>query len=257
MLTETQIVSNWETLLKLIETNFPTRKESLLKMYDELEQRMIMMPASSIEYYHNAFPGGYVDHIIRVYHCVNELYDSWKRMGANVDGFTKEELAFAAFHHDLGKAGFPGEGNESYITNDSEWHRKNQGKMYNHNPAIPNATVPDLSLYLLQYYNIPVSWNEYLAIKVHDGMYDDANKPYYMARSAGTKFKTVMPIIMHHADHMASLIEYENWKNAPKASSISTTQSVTKAKSSISKTVTPSSDASLQKAFDEIFKLDI
>ena len=213
MLTDTQIVQNWETLLQLIESTFPTRKDALLKMYSELEERMVLMPASSMEHFHNAIPGGYVDHILRVYKCANALYDTWKQTGINVDGFTLEELAFAAFHHDLGKAGFPGTGNEWYIPNESEWHRKNQGKMYNHNPNIPNATVPDLSLYLLQYYNIPVSWNEYLAIKVHDGMYDDANKPYYMARSVGTKFKNSMPIIMHHADHMAARIEYEMWRD--------------------------------------------
>ena len=50
------------------------------------------------------------------------------------DGFIvvlKEELIFVALNHDIGKMGFPGEGNETYIPNDSEWHRKNLGKEYN------------------------------------------------------------------------------------------------------------------------------
>ena len=47
-----------------------------------------------------------------------------------MSGYTKEELLFAAMHHDLGKVGFPGEGNEVYQVETSDWHRKNQNKMY-------------------------------------------------------------------------------------------------------------------------------
>jgi hypothetical protein len=54
---------------------------------------------------------------------------------------------------------------------------------------------------------------EYQAIKIHDGMYDDANKPYFVSRSPQAKLKTNLPIILHHADHMASIIEYERWRN--------------------------------------------
>jgi hypothetical protein len=116
-------------------------------------------------------------------------------------------------HHDLGKAGFPGEGNEVYQTETSDWHRKNQGKLYKTNPAIPFAMVPDLSVWLLQEYDVKMSWTEYQAIKIHDGMYDDANKPYFVSRSPQSKLKTNLPIILHHADHMASVIEFERWRN--------------------------------------------
>ena len=44
-------------------------------------------------------------------------------------------------------------------------------------------------------------------------MYDEANKPYFVARSAQAKLKTNLPVILHHADHMASIIEYERWRN--------------------------------------------
>ena len=55
-------------------------------------------------------------------------------MSADMSGYTKEELIFFALNHDIGKMGFPGEGNETYIPNDSEWHRKNMGRMYKVNP---------------------------------------------------------------------------------------------------------------------------
>ena len=221
-LTAEKIQSNWEDYRNRVNTLFPDRRDALNSMYDEFEDRLLMMPASGTEYYHNAIPGGYVDHILRVMDCATTLYSAWKTMGSNCDGYTVEELMFAAMHHDLGKVGFPGEGNELYLPNESEWHRKNQGKLYNHNPNIPHSSVPDLSLWLLQQYAIQTSWNEYQAIKIHDGMYDDANKTYFMGRNESGKLRTNLPILLHHADHMASVIEYERWKGSHTSTAPST-----------------------------------
>jgi hypothetical protein len=216
MLEAEKIKSNWEMYRAIVNTTFPTRKDALNKMYDDFEDRIAMMPASSIAHFHNAFAGGYVDHILRVIDCTKALYMTWKSMGADMSGYTEEEMIFAAMHHDLGKIGFPGDGNEVYQVETSDWHRKNQNKMYKHNENIPFTMVPDLSIWLLQEYGVKMSWNEYQAIKIHDGMYDDANKPYFIARSAQAKLKTNLPILLHHADHMAAQIEYERWRNKDK-----------------------------------------
>jgi len=213
MLEAEKIKSNWERFRLQINDWFPTRKVQLNQMYDEFEDRMVMMPASSIAHYHNAFAGGYVDHVLRVMDCALTLHNTWTVSGADMSGYTTEELMFAAMHHDLGKVGFPGEGNEVYQVETSDWHRKNVGRMYKHNENIPFTMVPDLSIWLLQEYNIKMSWTEYQAIKIHDGMYDDANKPYFVARSAQAKLKTNLPVLLHHADHMAAQIEFERWRN--------------------------------------------
>jgi len=213
MLEANQIKENWENFREEIDLQFPTRAKQINKMYDDFEERIAMMPASSIAHYHNAFAGGYIDHVLRVMNCTHELYNLWKKCGADMSGYTLEELMFAAMHHDLGKIGFPGDGNEVYQVETSDWHRKNMGRMYKHNENIPFSMVPDLSIWLLQKYDISMSWNEYQAIKIHDGMYDDSNKPYFVARSAQAKLKTNMAVILHHGDHMAAQIEYEQWKN--------------------------------------------
>jgi hypothetical protein len=218
MLEAEKIKDNWERYRGLVNQFFPTRKDELNRMYDEFEDRMVMMPASSIAHFHNAFAGGYVDHVLRVMDCALTLHNTWTVCGADMSGYTEEELLFAAMHHDLGKVGFPGEGNEVYQVETSDWHRKNQNKMYRHNENIPFAMVPDLSIWLLQEYGVKLSWNEYQAIKIHDGMYDDANKPYFVARSAQAKLKTNLPIILHHADHMAAQLEYERWRNSKNVS---------------------------------------
>ena len=217
MLEAEKIKSNWEMYRAIVNATFPTRSEQLNRLYDDLEDRMVIMPASSVAHFHNAFAGGYVDHILRVIDCTKALYVTWKSMGADMSGYTEEEMIFAAMHHDLGKVGFPGEGNEVYQIETSDWHRKNQNKMYRHNENIPFTMVPDLSIWLLQEYGVKLSWNEYQAIKIHDGMYDDSNKPYFVARSAQAKLKTNLPILLHHGDHMAAQIEFERWRNRDKA----------------------------------------
>jgi len=213
MLEAEKINQNWEMYRSKVNDLFPTRKDQLNKMYDDFEDRIAMMPASSMAHFHNAFAGGYIDHVLRVMECTETLYNTWESLGADMSGYTKEELMFAAMHHDLGKVGFPGDGNEVYQIETSDWHRKNMGRLYKHNENIPFTMVPDLSIWLLQKYEVSMSWNEYQAIKIHDGMYDDSNKPYFVARSEKAKLKTNMAIILHHGDHMAAQIEYERWRN--------------------------------------------
>jgi len=219
-LTAEQIQENWNRLRTIINKEFPDRAEALNVIYDEFEERIMLMPASSMEHFHNAFPGGYVDHILRVYDCAATVYNSWEAMGSDMSGYDMNELKFAAIHHDLGKVGWPGKNGEIYIPNDSEWQRKNQGRIYKVNPENPFAMVPDLGLWMLQQYNVKVSWNEYQAIRIHDGLYDESNKPYYISRFPDSRLRVSLPIVLHHADHMASVIEYERWKtgssNAPK-----------------------------------------
>lgn len=211
-LTAEQIHSNYEKFINRIDKIFkPDRSESLKKMYSDLEERLTFSPASSFAHFHNAFPGGYVDHILRVMDFSLLLHEQWKTAGLKSDNYTKEELLFAAMHHDLGKLGMPGVGGDGYVLNKSEWHRKNQGKEFEVNENLPHALIQDRSIFLLQYYGIKMSWNEFLTIRIHDGVYDDANKQYYISFNLNSKLRNNMPVIVHHADMMASRFEFERW----------------------------------------------
>ena len=214
-LTEEQIVENWKALLRKIDTNFEgERKEKLTNLYERFSDRMMLAPASGIEHFHNCFAGGYVDHVLRVMDCSEQLYDLWSSMGADMSNYTKEELMFCALNHDLGKVG--DNENEYYVPNPSEWHRKNQGKIYDPNPNIQHMTVPHRSIWLLSNYGITFSQNEMIGILTHDGVYDSANDSYLKPWGKEKALWNNLPIILHHADHMASRIEYEKWKNKDK-----------------------------------------
>jgi len=212
-LTDKQITDNWAELQDLISTEFTgDRKDKLLAMYAFFEERMVIAPASGLEHYHNCFEGGYVDHVLRVILCAKELQKSWDLMGAISSDYTTEELMFSALNHDLGKIGdreFP-----YYIPNPSEWHRKNQGKIYDYHPNLRHMSVPDRTLFLLQDFGIPFTVNEAIAIRCHDGLYDQANEAYFKTYNPQKELQNHLPILLHHADHMASRIEHDTAKSS-------------------------------------------
>ena len=214
MLQANQIEENWNSLIKLIEDNFTgERKENLLKMYNHLKDRMMFAPASSKEHFHNAFPGGYVEHVLNITRAVKSVYQTWKDHGAHIN-FTEEEMIFATLHHDLGKVG--DDEMDYYIPNESEWHRKNQGKIYTPNPKLQYMNVSDRSLWLLQKFNIKLNQTEYIGLKLADGLYEEGNKQYFISFSPDFELQTNLPHIIHQADMLASKTERDNWKYGEK-----------------------------------------
>ena len=211
-LTEQQIVDNWNKLMKLIEDTFEgERKEKLLKMYRYFENRMSIAPASGKAHYHNAMVGGYVEHVLHVTDCALQIKKLWESNGAEIN-FTDEELIFAAMHHDLGKVGDLEE--DYYIPQDSDWHRKNQGSIFKHNPKLQYMSVTDRAIFLLGHFQIPMTEWEYIGLRLTDGMYEDANKTYYMSYNPDWSLKSNIAYILHQADMMATHIEGDEWKRA-------------------------------------------
>ena len=215
-LTAEQIQTNWESLIGLINKYIgDDRRENLLKMYDDLKDRMMFAPASAKAAFHNAMPGGYVEHILHIIHHSLELKQVWEKNGAMIN-FTDEELVFAAMHHDLGKVGDLD--NEYYIPQESDWHRTNRGEIYTHNPDLQYMKVPDRGLWILQYYGVKVTEKEYIGIKLTDGLYDEANKSYLINYNPDWALRSNLPYILHQADMMATHIEYDQWKRSNQTS---------------------------------------
>lgn len=210
-LTPEELQSNWDKLIGLIDNTFEgERREKLLTMYNHFKDRMMFAPASGTEHFHNCFPGGYVEHILNIVNYSKEFYKIWKDNGAYVDDYTEEELVFAALHHDLGKVGDLN--NDHYIPNPSEWHRKNQGKIYTNNPDLLFMTPPDRGIWILNQFGITMTENEYIGIKLTDGMYDDGNIQYLKSFAPERKLKSNMQHILHQADMTTTRIEYEKWE---------------------------------------------
>lgn len=184
-----------------------SRAEKINQMYEVLGEQLITAPASSRAHYHNAFPGGYLDHVIHVIEASMKVATAYKAIGGEID-FTKQEMVFAAMHHDLGKLG--NEQGGYYLDQDSDWHRK-RGEMYKFNDNLQFMTVTDRALYMLQKFEIPITEKEWIAIKLSDGMYDDSNKSY-LKNNGVYPMKTNLPYVIHWADHMACSAERDQTK---------------------------------------------
>ncbi len=209
-LTAEQIAKNWEQLRSLIDNTFEgERKEKLNKMYDHFEDRMCMAPASGKEQYHYAHVGGYVEHVLHVVDCALKITNLWAAEGATIN-FTTEEVIFAALHHDLGKVGDMDK--DYYVPQESEWHRKNRGEIFTHNGELQYMTVTDRAIYLLNQFQVPMTENEYVGLRLTDGLYEDANKSYYISYNPDWALKSNIAYVLHQADLMATKIEYDEWK---------------------------------------------
>ena len=201
-LDENKIKEDYDRFMSLIEED--ERSENLKRMYEDLEQELAAAPASAVQHYHNAFPGGYLDHVLRVHDISLEMTKMFHNFEGNLD-FTSQELRFATLHHDLGKLGDPGE--PYYIEQDSEWHRKTLGQNYKYNNTIQYMSVTDRAHYLLQLYDITITKNEWLGIHLSDGMYEDSNKSYLKNNMYPYPMKTNISYIVHVSDYLAATIE--------------------------------------------------
>ena len=207
MLSVEQIEQNWNKLIKFIEDGFEgERRENLLKLYNEHADRIATTPASSKVYFHSCFLGGYVHHVLNVLRIAPKVSALWESIGGE-KSYTDEELFFVALNHDLGKIGDLE--NENYLPTTEDWKIK-RGMKFEVNPNIYHMAIEDRSLFLLQHYGVKMSPKEFVAIKIHDGLYEDGNKTYYMQWGVTKELDRFVHVI-HFADMLASKQEYEEW----------------------------------------------
>ena len=251
-LSEQQIVENWNKLMKLIEDTFEgDRLKKLKTMYVYFEDRMSVAPASGKAAYHNAMVGGYVEHVLHVTDSALQIKELWEKNGATIN-FTDEELIFAAMHHDLGKVGDLDE--DYYIPQDSEWHRKNRGEIFKHNPKLQYMSVTDRAIFLLNHFGIPMTQWEYIGLRLTDGLYEEANKTYYLSYNPDWALKSNIAYILHQADMMATHIEGDEWKRADEDYNTNLTTNMKKAVNGEKKSEpSPKLSSKSQDLFDELF----
>jgi hypothetical protein len=213
--TDEQLETNYTKFIEALKKSFDgERLEKLLHMYsmEELGANLMLSPASGNINYHNAYEGGYIDHVMNVARNSLRMMKLYQDAGGYVD-FTQEELLFAAFHHDLGKLG--SKGKLHYVINTSDWHVKNQGKLFVSNPELSFLTHTDRTFFLLQEYGIKYNETEYFGIKLTDGLYDEDNEKYYKVFDTTKYLKSNIQYILHWADHMSTCIERDREIKAP------------------------------------------
>jgi putative nucleotidyltransferase with HDIG domain len=195
--TSRDLVSNFELFKSAINRiTDEEQKNQIFKMLSSVEDRLITCPASARTEHHNCFPGGLVEHSLRV------MKNSIKIAKALDVKVSADQLIVASLFHDIGKLG--DEQDDYYVEQQSQWHR-DKGMLYDYNPNIVYMTVPQRSVWLMSHFGIKLSKNEYLAILLNDGQYTQENKSYAMREPQ-------LATVIHTADLFATKEEKINPK---------------------------------------------
>lgn len=187
-LTPEDIEQNWKKYVALLE-RLGDRSEAALRLATALEERLALCPASGKKDYHNAFPGGLVEHSLRV------LRNATRITGAFGWSIPKDSLIIACLFHDLGKVG--DHEHDYYVPQTDSWRVEKLGEEYTHNKNIRYMTVPDRGIFLCQHFGLRLTPEEMLAIKLNDGQYIAENKPYGMR-------EPMLADVVHMADVIAT-----------------------------------------------------
>ena len=207
-----KLKENFGAFNVLLEASFEgERLEKLKALTETLKERIMFAPASTKDWFNNAFPGGYLDHVLRVNKIANQLHKLYDFHNANTESYTSEELNFVSLFSQLGKLG--DWDNEYFTKNDSDWHVKNLGMVYKFNENVPAMKIYDRTIYLLQDAGIKLSHNEYLAIRNQEGLFDESNKFYFYSGQKETKFRTHLPLLIHQAIQTAQELEFQTWNS--------------------------------------------
>lgn len=132
-----------------------------------LGEAFITAPASTMSSFHNAFEGGLIDHLLKVATYAVNINNSLPE-GEKVN---QTSLLKVCFLHQIGKANL-------YLPCTSDWHRKNQGKMYEFNEELTSMRVGERSIYYALSYGISFTEEEYVAILNFDKV-DDKMSEYH------------------------------------------------------------------------------
>jgi hypothetical protein len=181
----------------------------LVRMYEDLADQLMLAPASSKFHRHSAYPGGYLDHVLNVHDTAFKMVKIYSDMGGTVN-FSKDEVAFCALHHDLGKLG---DNERPFYLEDNDSRSHEKGYFYKYNDDLPLKNTFDRTMFLFNHYGIQISQNEMITIRLTDGLYDESNKRYFMGKEDYTLFSD-LPYLMHWADHMSTIVEKNEARRA-------------------------------------------
>ena len=67
-----------------------------------------------------------------------------------------------------------------------------------HDANLHYMTVTDRSVWLLNQFNVKMNEVEYLALRLTDGMYEEANKPYLVSFNPDSRLRSNLPVSYTH-----------------------------------------------------------
>ena len=141
------------------------------ELLDFLGQEFFLSPASPMKDMNNSFPGGLIDHSIKVAKYAVYLNKSIpESMQETMDSILK-----VSFLSEIGKTFL-------FTPCKSEWHVTNLGKYYEYNEDLVSMRVGERSAYYALNYGVKLTDNEYQAILNHDKSDEDKQVRWYTTK---------------------------------------------------------------------------
>jgi hypothetical protein len=188
MLSEEQLIQNYEKYKSLLLQTGDHRSAQIEALIDHFGNRFVLCPASSKKQLHAAYPGGLIDHSLRVLKNATRMIKVAQDVYSDIP---EESVVFATLFHDLGKLGSLDE--ERYLVQDNDYYRK-KGNVYELNYELP--ATREMSLFLLQHFGVQMTYPEWEAILLNDGPGVEANRSYSMN-------ETALALLVHQADRLS------------------------------------------------------
>jgi len=162
----------------------------------------ISAPASTMADLHNAFEGGLIDHTLRVTKyavLINGILPKDKNMAVDMNSLIK-----VCCLHQIGKA-------KLYLPCTSEWHIKNQGKMYEFKNDLTSMSVGERSAKYAMEFGVKLTDDEYQAILNFSKDDSDKQAKYH---------SSMLSTILKQAIQLAIVEEQENYKASLETSDV-------------------------------------
>lgn len=186
-LTKEKIEANTQKFLELNE-KYEIFSVSLKEF---LGEQFFYAPASTMLNLHNAFPGGLLDHLIKI--CkymiqVNKLLPESMRID-------EKSIFRTAFISEIGKTFL-------YKPCQSEWHRKNLGKLYEFNEEIQSMKIGERSAFYAMGHGVNLSEDEFAAI-VNLDKSDEDKQARFFGGTLSTLLRQAIDLAIMEEKHAA------------------------------------------------------
>ena len=171
-----ELEKNWNTYDSLCRR---LSDSNLNNMLDDIGERLVMCPASTKEDQYGCYPGGLIEHGLKV-------TDAMRRINTALDlKVPTAAIIKVGLLHEIGKVG--DENNDYYQEQTSDWHREKLGQLYTYNENLEKMTVSHRTLWLLQHYGVRLDRDEWEAISTAQGFHLEENKFYAYTKNNLTK----------------------------------------------------------------------
>lgn len=163
--------------------------KNISKLIENMDQRILLSSYSQKEKEPFCGIGGLVDYSINLVKKSNSLMKD-----LNYD-LNKASIIKCCLLSILGRVGTLSV--DRFIETKSDWHKDKLGQYYEWNESCPKYQVNDMTLFMLQFYKVHLSWDEWQAISLLGNITSENNKFYgYYKSRLSLVLQTAHEIVM-------------------------------------------------------------